>query len=213
MNISYKERQITLFPDAVEMPDESKRPQFMAAQLTLSIENLVILTIVSIMVILFAFAIGMERGKRVALLDVNNTTSVGKVVQEQVSPDPSIESRPFWQGFWKKGEAVTSTENVDVVPATQSVQKPAGQVVVKAVAKVDAKASGSYTIQIASYKTKKGAQQEASTLKQKGYRDVFVLSKGSYVILCVGSFQKKEEASLFGKKLKGRYQDLRVRSL
>ena len=73
--------------------------------------------------------------------------------------------------------------------------------------------AGGYTVQVASYKTEKGAQREASTLKQKGYHDVFVVQKGTYVILCVGNFQRKEEASLLGKKLMGRYQDLRVRSL
>ena len=76
------------------------------------------------------------------------------------------------------------------------------------------KSSGGYTVQVASYKSTNGAQKEAATLKQKGYSDVHILSKGKYVILCIGSFQKKEEANLFSQKnLKSRYQDLRVRSL
>jgi hypothetical protein len=37
--------------------------------------------------------------------------------------------------------------------------------------------------------------------------------KENMLILCVGNFEKKEQASVFGKKLKGRYQDFLVRRL
>ena len=223
MNISYKERQITLFPDATPIPDESKRPHFTAAQLTLGVENLVILTIVSIMVILFSFSIGVERGKGIALRDMGQPVSVDKTSLVKDSGVPQAPAKSFWSLFGKApANAVPSTDE-ETQNAQPSDSQGTDSLAGKAVAKVTDKATKvagqpvktgtAFTIQIASYKTEKGAQKEASTLKKKGYNDVFVLQKGSYMILCVGNFQRKEEASLLGKKLMGRYQDLRVRSL
>ena len=223
MNISYKERQITLFPDATPTPDESKRPHFTAAQLTLGIENLVILTIVSIMIILFSFSIGVERGKGIALRESTQPVSVDKTDLVKETGTPQTPAKPFWNLFGKgPAKALPSTEE-ETQSAQPSASQGADSPAIKAVAKVTEKATKAvassvktgtaFTIQIASYKTEKGAQKEASSLKKKGYNDVFVLQKGSYTILCVGNFQKKEAANLLGKKLMGRYQDLRVRSL
>ncbi|MBF0123560.1 MAG: SPOR domain-containing protein [Candidatus Omnitrophica bacterium] len=223
MNISYKERQITLFPDATPAPDESKRPHFTAAQLTLGVENLVILTIVSIMVILFSFSIGVERGKGIALREMGQPVSVDKISLVKEPAVPQAPAKPFWSMFGKGSVEATPLTDKDTEKMSPSDSKGADSLVGKAVVKVSEKASKvsktptktatGFTIQIASYKTEKGAQIEASSLKKKGYNNVFFLQKGSYVILCVGNFQKKEEASLLGKKLMGRYQDLRVRSL
>lgn len=69
-----------------------------------------------------------------------------------------------------------------------------------------------YTVQLASYKTKKFADLEAKTLKEKGLMP-FVLCKGNYVILCVGKFSDKEEARNSMSKLKNRYKDCYLRRL
>ena len=76
MNINYKEAQFEFFPEAARGSDETKRPHFMAARFNLSIENLVIFSIVSIMVVIFAFSLGVERGKRVALAPVPTADDV-----------------------------------------------------------------------------------------------------------------------------------------
>jgi septal ring-binding cell division protein DamX len=73
--------------------------------------------------------------------------------------------------------------------------------------------NGSYTVQVASYKSQKFAQKEADALMQKGYRDIQIVPKGAYVILCVGNFSTKSDASAYTSKLKGRYQDTVVRRL
>lgn len=69
-----------------------------------------------------------------------------------------------------------------------------------------------YTIQLASYKTRKYAQKEADTLKKKGLLPL-VLSKSGYAVLCVGNFSDKEaaKASLF--EFKKRYRSCYVRRL
>jgi cell division septation protein DedD len=230
MNINYKEAQFEFFPNAVTSADETSRPHFLTARLTLSVENLVILTIVSIMVILFAFSLGVERGKGFALQAQDKQVSDENIVRDD---DKSVaDMMVSSKGDKMAAEAKATSSKQDKMKAGLStpVQKPQDKGLMtkilavnpdnKKPAKTTAvlasmpKSSGGYTVQVASYKSANGAQKEAASLKQKGYSDIFIVSKGKYVILCIGSFQKKEEADVFGqKKLKSRYQDLRVRSL
>jgi hypothetical protein len=70
----------------------------------------------------------------------------------------------------------------------------------------------SYTIQLASYKTKSLAQREAQSLKKNGLSPL-VLLKGGYTILCVGNFSNKEAAQPLLSQFKKRYQDCYIRRL
>ncbi|MBN1913498.1 MAG: SPOR domain-containing protein [Candidatus Omnitrophica bacterium] len=69
-----------------------------------------------------------------------------------------------------------------------------------------------YTIQVASYKTKKYAQKEAEQLKKKGY-SALVLPKGRYIIVCVGNFSDKKAAQVLLPKLKNKYRTSYIRRL
>jgi septal ring-binding cell division protein DamX len=70
----------------------------------------------------------------------------------------------------------------------------------------------SYTIQVASYKTKAYAQKEADNLKKQGFVTL-ILTKGNYIVLCVGNFNSKKTAQSFVTQLKKRYQDCSIRRL
>ncbi len=224
MNINYKEAQFEFFPNSGSSTDETNRPHFLAARLTLSVENLVILSIVSIMVLLFSFSLGVERGKMVASRETGQFSSDDKNIPAVA--DAGMKSLVKSDGKAPEAKAASPQPMKAVLPVEKTKDKAAGTKVLAALSQdsgrdtgmtqalSSAKALGKYTVQIASYKSSKGAQKEAEALKQKGYRDVFVMPKGSHVILCVGNFQNREEADQFGKKkLKSRYQDLRVRSL
>jgi cell division septation protein DedD len=205
MNINYKEAQFELFPNVAKTAEDPSRPHFMAAWFNLSIENLVIFAIVSIMVVIFAFSLGVERGKRIAMKD----------------PAPAVvDARSAVQASVADPAAGTSTaSSVEAV-------KPLGSDLVTASGKFDAgkaaaeskvkdpsaRPSSGYTVQVASYKSGKRAEKEAQALLKKGYK-AFVLSRGQHVVLCVGNFQKREDAGIFGKKLKSNYQDFVVRRL
>jgi hypothetical protein len=71
---------------------------------------------------------------------------------------------------------------------------------------------GNYTIQLASYQSKGLAQKEAGALKKTGLAPL-VISKGSYSILCVGSFNSRETARTLLSQLKKKYQDSFIRRL
>ena len=66
MNINYKQPQFELFPANSATLEDINKPKFLLANLTLSVESLVIFTILGIMVALFSFSLGVERGKHLA---------------------------------------------------------------------------------------------------------------------------------------------------
>ncbi|MEI8012493.1 MAG: SPOR domain-containing protein [Candidatus Omnitrophota bacterium] len=208
MNINYKESQIDFLSNPENRADEAARPRYMAARISLSLENLVILLIAAIMVVIFSFAMGNERGKRLAL-PASYPVAAGAV-------NVSAKEEPL-TGASEVG--VEKTEVVKAVPpvlASGVVPKTAVPVEVKAALVEAAPATAlnsGYTLQVASYKNNPPAQREAEKLKQKGFRDVYVLPKGAYVIVCVGNFIRKEDASGVKRQLKNRYQDFVVRRL
>ena len=69
-----------------------------------------------------------------------------------------------------------------------------------------------YTVQVASFQTRKYAQKEAEVLRKKGFSPL-VLPKGKYSILCVGNFSSRETAKPLLSKLRQRYRDCFVRRL
>lgn len=69
-----------------------------------------------------------------------------------------------------------------------------------------------YTIQVASYKTKTGAQKEGQILREKGFLPLFFASR-EYTVVCVGNFPDKETAKTLVSELKKRYRDCFVRRL
>jgi cell division septation protein DedD len=196
MNINYKESQIDFFAQASGKPAGAVPPRYLNAQISLSLENLVILSIAAIMVVIFSFSLGIERGKRIALapaaeavVDLKASTAAlkdtGKV--DKASAKNVVKDQPAQPSVKDRADALV-TQDKPVV-------------------------AGAYTVQVASYKTEKPARSEADKLKAKGFHDVYVMPKGSHIIVCVGNFQKQEDISGVKRQLKSRYQDVLVRRL
>jgi hypothetical protein len=77
--------------------------------------------------------------------------------------------------------------------------------------KSDEESSG-YTVQVASYQTRSYAEKETAKLKKKGF-STLILSKGKYVIVCVGNFTDKEKARSLQTELRLKYRDCCIRRL
>jgi cell division septation protein DedD len=234
MNVRYREDQIELFSSAHSLAVDAKRPRVLAAQLVLSSENLVILTICSILVIIFAFSLGVERGKKVALnttsvlstaaadereadLPVKKETPASEVTKSPVSADMAKTGMFGFLPKFAKAEDKTDVASVtkkqtapEVVKSVKVDSKAIAKAISSDVAKV---AATGFTVQVASYKSERFAQKEADALKKKGYSDVYVMNKGKFVILCVGKFTSKDGADKLTKKLRNNYQDPVVRRL
>ncbi|MFA5156260.1 MAG: SPOR domain-containing protein [Candidatus Omnitrophota bacterium] len=85
------------------------------------------------------------------------------------------------------------------------------QIPVRTVA-VSAPAQQNYTIQLASFQNKNLAKKEAEALKKQGLAPM-IITKGSYNILCVGSFTSKETAKPLLSEIKKKYRDSFIRRL
>ena len=207
MNINYKESQIDFLSHVGGKAEEPARPRYMAAQMSLSLENLVIFAIVAIMVVIFAFSLGIERGKGVALTTNEVPVSDGKSPVAASSGSGKADKVP---GKAEAKEFKADTQKIKAVTFVAKAKPVAAPV---AAANTKPVVTGAYTLQVASYKGIKSAQREADKLKQKGFDNVYVLPKGTYTIVCVGNFQNKEDASGVKRQLNNRYQGSVVRRL
>lgn len=199
MNINYKESQIDFLSHVEGKAAEPAHPRYMAARISLSLENLVIFGIVAIMVVIFSFSLGIERGKGVAFT-------------APASDDPGVKGRVSASHVTGK-EREEHEQRTEPVSSRKVVAMAEKAGLDHAVSKARPADKGAYTLQVASYKGLKSAQREADNLKKKGFDDVYVLPKGTYMIVCVGNFQNKEDASDVKRQLKSRYQGSVVRRL
>jgi len=71
---------------------------------------------------------------------------------------------------------------------------------------------GSFTIQVAAFKNKPLALQEAKRLSKEGLSPM-VFAKGDYIVLCVGKFSNQESAQPLLIQLQRTYAGCRIRRL
>ncbi len=208
MNINYKQPQFELFPGSSASVDDPSRPRYLLANLTLSIENLVVLSILGIMVAVFAYSLGVERGKHVMASEFRRTAVTQTAVAESTAVVQQASVTP----------AATTVRQVPAVAgkpvnAVPAAVKPAVATAPAAIAQQPQVPSAfKYTIQVASYADEKFAKKAAVDLNKNGF-ETLVMQKGKYAILCVGKFNQKNEAMAVISKLKSKYKDCLVRSM
>jgi len=188
MNINYKQPQFDLFPANSATLEDINKPKFLLANLTLSVESLVIFAILGIMVALFSFSLGVERGKHIA----------AQSLDERVSAAWNVGARTI---------AVAAAVPVGVEsPGARSFaeQKPGN------IHGFVLGMGNRYTLQAATYGNGEYARQDALLLKGKGFQS-FLIKSGQYWLLCVGNFTNKENAAAFLRKLPGQYRSSQVR--
>jgi cell division protein FtsN len=161
-----------------------------------------ILIIIGIVITgIVSFSFGVESGKRSVAqkgrvnfdmaLNVPQAQPVKQPVVKQVLPQqPALKTFP-----------VNAQAPIPAVENKGTISVPAVKSTIE-----------NYTIQVASYKSKTYAQKEAQALKKQGFVTL-TLSKGNYIVLCVGNFNSKEKAQSFVSQLKKRYQGCTIRRL
>ena len=186
-------------PGSSGVGDDASRPRFFLANLTLTIENLVVLSILGIMLAVFAYSLGVERGKHVMVAQMMERASVKSVVAQA----PVVAVKPL--------ATASATQAVGTAVVTAPVQTvPTAAVVEQKLQNVNP--AFKYTVQVASYADEKFAQRAAQDLGKKGFETI-VMQKGKYAILCVGKFNQMNEAKATIAKLKSKYKDCLVRSM
>jgi hypothetical protein len=116
----------------------------------------------------------------------------------------------------ERGRSLNSSEVEMPVPIQPVVAapdpEPAAPVVLapKPAEAVKPAADKPYTIQVALYKTRELADRENSRIKGMGY-STDIIKKGSYYILCVGSFVSKDAAKQTFATLEKKYKGCLIR--
>ena len=189
MNINYKQPQFELFPANSATLEDINKPKFLLANLTLSLESLVIFTILGIMVALFSFSLGVERGKHVA----------AQALDERVS------------AAWNVGARTAAAAPVAAAVVAAPAALPARVIQEQRPVYNHGLISGArFTLQAATYGNEEYARQDALLLKGKGFQS-FLIKNGKYWLVCVGSYSNKESATALLRKLPGQYRSSQVR--
>jgi hypothetical protein len=189
MNINYKQPQFELFPANSATLEDINKPRFLLANLTLSLESLVIFTILGIMVALFSFSLGVERGKFLS----------AQALDERVSAAWNVRARTV-------AVTVPATAAAAIAPIQHltQVQRPAANHgLIQGL-------GGHYTLQAATYGNEEYARQDALLFKAKGFQS-FLIKNGKYWLVCIGNFSSKETATAALRKLPGQYRFSQVR--
>ena len=209
-----KPSQFELFPGSAANPQERAKGPHLFKNLTLSSEHIIVLGIFLLMSWVLFYSLGIEQGRKVLPTDLTVSVASAPVKPaEVVKPSVPVTTSS------NSTAAVTPIQAAPAKPSPVETQRvilpkpvatpetPADTALIR-----DDQSDDIYTIQVASYKTNESAQREALRLKQKGF-EVYVLPKGSHMIICVGKFVEKEEAKRFLNKLRGKYNDCLVRRI
>ncbi|MCK5260098.1 MAG: SPOR domain-containing protein [Candidatus Omnitrophica bacterium] len=204
MNINPKRQfQFELFPKPSKNDPEPWKPSRLTKDLTLSLENIIVLCIIFVMILVLFFSFGVERGKKIALLvpakDEGGIIQTVKedVVRETVQTVPQVEREERVVFPVSLPEEIREETEPTFRPPLEKTEEQ----------------ENLFTIQVASFKLEENAKKEADRLKGIGHDDTFVVPKGSYSIVCVGKFAQRNEAKKFSSKLKKHYNDCLIRRL
>ncbi len=164
-------------------------------------EKIIILIISFIITGAISFSLGVERGKRISAFNAKDIQI--EIADTKPQAAPILEQK----GIFKNKDEEEKNSRLVNLPQILPVQTNNGNKT-----ETPSEKKSRYTIQLASYKTNTTAQKEAQKLKEKGHKTL-VLTKGNYIILCVGSFTDKEAAKTRLSELKKRYRDGIIRRL
>jgi cell division septation protein DedD len=223
MDLNRKQSQFELFPATTENLNDAKKGGYLFKDLTLSLENIIVVCIIFVMILVLAFSFGVEKGRR---FDQANEYSVKKVIPVVKTRMPESSLTTIQNNvapITRTGTRSALTQPIYPDPGLQTRQtiekalSGVPQAIETSQPEMPAKTLkndlfGQYTIQVASFKEEKYARQEAMKLKQNGH-DIFIMPKGQHSIVCVGKFGKKNEAETYSNKLKNKYGDCLVRRL
>ncbi len=175
-----KDEQLKLF----DVREKGQRKLF----LSISIDVIGFCVVFVVLLVVFSYILGVERGKRAAFNLVGSS-------QEIVGQDRDV---PLASGSQPEEKLSPS---LPAATAEGSKEKSIS----------DSQEEG-YAIQVASYKYHSAAQREKKKLEQKGYHATIV-KKGDYLAVLVGMYPTKEIALKNLQDLKNHYKDCFVRRL
>ena len=194
--------QLEMF-DSVPQGAPKPRPIFHIGTLPVRYDHLVLVLLLGLVASSMVFAVGVERGKRLARVE---RTLVAPPIAASPSSTASSSAKSASSGTTK--EAAESDASKDAAPALKAAPaKPR-----KTPVKVAEAGVSKFAMQVVTFRQPDRARQELQRLQQRGER-AFLIKKSDRVTVLVGPFPSKAHAASRVAGLKGRYQDCFVKSL
>ena len=147
-------------------------------RMNLRLDQIVVVLIGLLAFYAVVYSIGVEKGKQIAAAEPR--ISVSPLKEDTQAPPPAP-------------QVLMTYGTLEMAPAEGLASTTAR-----------AKPSGSYTIQMATYKTQSAAEKQVSKLTKLGHQ-AFVVPDGSLRLVCLDGFGSRQEASraLIGLKTRG----------
>lgn len=179
-----KPTQLELFSAAPEARAGRKNYSSLFFEHFAAYERNIILAIAFIIIFITAYALGIEKGKKIVFSEnenkivapLNTTKAVSTAVQVKIN------------------------NNKTPIAAPARIEKKA------------ATSEETYTVQVASFRSKALAEKEKLSLEKKGFAP-YVFSKNDFTIVCVGPFESRDKAQLGLKQLRHIYSDCLIKKL
>lgn len=166
-------------------------------RISLRLDQCLILAIIFMVLYVWTFSLGVERGRRWIAADLRQ-------IPETIHPQQ--ETR-FPHGMTAKENLPAFPEVADRTAASEvTTVTDAGNVTVSASVqdrRLGEQPPGKYTIQIVTYLTQEAANRKIKDLKTRGYEG-FIIPSGKFFQICVNGFESRQNASLLLKDLQGR---------
>ena len=155
-------------------------------------EKPIILAILFIACGIISFSLGVKRGKALALIKTTSMINLAKknnTIRNQVIAAADV--KKIESGLTHKAAAITKEPAIQQAELTDSVN---------------------YAIQVASFRTRKNAEKEASFLEKKGF-STLIRNKGEYAVVYVGKFPDRKKADSVFNELRKKYSDCVMRRM
>lgn len=176
-------------------------------RLSLRFDQVLLWAILWIILSVFVFAFGVEKGKAYAIEALKVERDKRDVIVRELN-DKLDQYRKHYQYAQSQKSAVIVRENGSEGEPIKATSKTAAiEQTATVIAEVQEKnelknlPEGKYTIQLVTYKTQSQASQQLNKLKDKGFRG-FTIPSGSFIQVCVNAFNDRNEAKRMLKELR-----------
>ncbi len=194
MPLKQKERQFEWFglPESKQHPRRARPLRLNESlnqepEVTISLENIIIIVIGVVLMGVLSFSMGVVKGKRIIANGLHVTTENLPAVTEKppvVTEKPPVTTAPAINKI--------STQTTKLETQKSEPIKP------------------SFTVQMVTHTKKTLAEEDVRRLRKKRYK-TFVLRSGNYYVVCVGEYHTRKDALQDIDKLREIYKDCFIR--
>lgn len=204
MRIPEKEKQLSFFHI-----NESENEKIAKRTYYFSIDVIILGAIFFVLMLIFSFILGVEKGKSYVYRKINYEKSKLSLNQAKNITQPQNKNHLISVS----GENNTDKVDKNSFPESQSQNKETPKNNLNGNENDEEEYKNfSYIIQVASYLKEKYAKNEVNRLTRQGYK-AFFLKKGKYIAVYVGKFKNKTKALHNMQILRKYYKDCILRKL